>query len=554
MMLLHWGLLFMQEKKAMYNLPGDWAMEKEKIRGKKIPAAVIDIGAHSARMLIAEVNFLSGNFTPLEELEMPVPLGSEVFRYARISDTSIHLLCGILDNYKRKMEEYKVLRYRAVATSAVREAENAEIFIERIFHATNIKLSILEGADEARLDYISISGEMEEENGFFRNERTMIADIGTGACQISGYDKGRLLFTETLKVGTLRALELMPGTVSATAKRQYLADIINKASAELEHIFSDLGAGSLIVLGSSVRGLLPLLDHFSLQGSNGKTSFPEDQKKFRCYTWEDFKKLYQNVCHASTVQLCEKYFLSAETAETVSPCCMILDNLFHITGAEKMILPMTSTKYLLLKDFIEQEQGREHKKQSSFDIQMKALLSGTAGKYRCLDDVTMRTAAFSEYLFRRLESLHGLGEKERKILYAASMLHKCGLFINNQAYHKHSYYIIMNTQIPGLSLAERRLTALTVRYHRKSLPKNLHQEFAVLSGEERSIVNKLAAILRIGCALALTAASPENLVLKVSRERVKTSCPDDSILLSGFVPESDIEFFRSVFACNITFS
>jgi hypothetical protein len=54
--------------------------------------------------------------------------------------------------------------------------------------------------------------------------------------------------------------------------------------------------------------------------------------------------------------------------------------------------------------------------------------------------------------------------------------------------------------------------------------------------------------------LALTAASPENLLVKVSREQVKTSCPDDGILLSGFVPESDVEFFRSVFACNITFS
>lgn len=529
-------------------------MDKEKIKGKKIPAAVIDIGAHSARMLIAEVNFLSGSFTPLEELEMPVPLGSEVFRYARISDTAIHLLCSILDNYKRKMEEYKVARYCAVATSAVREAENAEIFIERVFHSTNIKLSILEGADEARLDYIAISGEREEKNGFFCKERTMIADIGTGACQISGYDKGKLLFTETLKVGTLRALELMPGTVSATAKRQYLADIINKSSAELEHISSDLGAASLIVLGSSVRGLLPLLDLVAEKEENGKIAGKKKNTKYCFYSREDFRKLYQKVCHAPTVTLCEKYLLSAEMAETVSPCCMILDNLFHITGAEKMILPMTSTKYLLLEDFIEQEQGREHKKQSSFDIQMKALLSGTAAKYRCLNDATIRTAAFCEYLFRRLERLHGLGEKERKILYASSMLYKCGLFINNEAYHKHSCYIIMNTQIPGLSLAERRLTALTVRYHRKSLPKNLHQEFAGLSGEERSIVNKLAAILRIGCALALTAASPENLLVKVSREQVKTSCPDDGILLSGFVPASDVEFFRSVFACNITFS
>ena len=76
------------------------ALQKEKNR--KLPAAVIDIGAHSARMLIAEVNFSSGSFTPLEELEMPVPLGSEVFRHARISEDSIRLLCGILNNYRKR--------------------------------------------------------------------------------------------------------------------------------------------------------------------------------------------------------------------------------------------------------------------------------------------------------------------------------------------------------------------------------------------------------------------------------------------------------------------
>ncbi|MBO4305101.1 MAG: hypothetical protein J6A21_10985 [Lentisphaeria bacterium] len=524
--------------------------EKAKKKTRKIPAAVIDIGAHSARMLVAEVDFYSGNFTPLEELEMPVPLGSDVFRHARISDNSIHLLCGILRNYAEKMKEYGVQRCRAIATSAVREAENAEIFIERIRHATGIDVSILEGADEARLDYIAVAGGKGGEEEFFRTERTMIADIGTGACQISGYDRGKLLFTETLKAGTLRALELMPGTVSATAGRQYLADIINKSFAELEHVSSDLGASTLVVLGSSARGLIPLLN--SLPGTpeakeRGVTGLPS-------YSARTFSLLYQATAHAGTSELCEKYSIPAEMAETVSPCCVILDNLFHITGAGRMVLPMTSTKYLLLEDFIQQEQGREQKKQSPFDTQLRALLEGTAAKYRCLNDVTLRTASFAGLLFRHLESIHGLGERERKILHASAMLHKCGLFIDNQGYHKHSYYIIMNTPIPGLSLEERQLTALTARYHRKSLPKNLHPEFASLTGEGRSVVCKLAAILRISCALALTAASPEDILLKVRRDKVTVSCPDDSILLSGFVPANDIGFFRSVFACEITFS
>ena len=522
--------------------------EKEKEKSRKLPAAVIDIGAHSARMLVAEVNFSSGSFTPLEELEMPVPLGSEVFRYARISEDSIRLLCGILNNYRKKMQEYGVVRCRAIATSAVREAENAEIFIERIFHSTGISLSILDGSDEARLDFLAVADEREE-NLPFRREKTMIADIGTGACQISGYEKGRMLFTETLKAGTLRALELTPGTISPAAKKQYLADIINKSFRELEHISSDLEASTLIVLGSSVRGLLPLLD---LQRKE-KGSAPEKQV-FPAYDKSEFMLLYQQISLASTDQLCEKYLLSAEIAETIIPSCVILDNLFHITNADKLLIPKTSTKYLLLKDFIEEEQGREQNKKSSFEDQMRAIIARTAVKYRCMDDGTLRTASFAAYLFHKLEKLHGLGERERRILYAASMLYKCGLFINNQAYHKHSAYLISNTQIPGLSAEDRAITALTVRYHRKSFPKPQHTEFAALQGKERSIINKLAAILRISCALSLTAATAENIVVKVKNDRVTVNCPDKFTLLAGFIPDADKDFFRSVFACPITFS
>ena len=122
----------------------------------KLLAATIDLGAHSARMLIAEYDGKHGTVEPLEELEVLVPLGSDVFRHGKISNPVIRMLCDVFLNFRNKMNEYGVADYKAIATSAVREAANAAILLERIAHFTGIRIVIFEGADEAKLDYIAV--------------------------------------------------------------------------------------------------------------------------------------------------------------------------------------------------------------------------------------------------------------------------------------------------------------------------------------------------------------------------------------------------------------
>ena len=389
-------------------------------------------------MLIAEVNVSDRSFVELEELEMPVPLGSNVFRTAMISDESIQILCGILRNFKQKMEEYGVMQYRAIATSAVREAGNAEIFIERVRHATGIEIQIFEGTDEARLDYIATISDVPAKYGFGK-KATLIANIGTGACQVSAYDCGQLCFTETLKVGTLRAIELMPGTFSSTAMVQFISMFVDKSLSELEHISGRIKAQTIIAMGSSVRTL------FRLTGRRGMIAASISR--------EEFFRLRSAILNMSLEEVSEKYRIPPDLAETIAPCCMILENLLRLTEAESIVIPMASTKNVLMRDFIHTELGIK----DIFDDQIHNLINRTAARYLCWNEYSERTSCFAERLFTLLEKLHGLGKRELLILRIAARLHRSGLFINNQAYHKHSYYIIMNTEIPGISMRERRM-------------------------------------------------------------------------------------------------
>ena len=503
-------------------------------KAEKKLMATIDIGAHSARMLIAEVNVADRSFVELEELEMPVPLGSNVFRTAMIADESIQILCGILRNFKQKMDEYGVTLCRAIATSAVREAGNAEIFIERVRHATGIDIRIFDGTDEARLDYIATVSDVPAKYGFARKS-TLIADIGTGACQVSAYDCGQLRFTETLKVGTLRAIELMPGTFSSTAMVQFVSTLVDKSFSELEHISGRIKAETIIAMGSSVRTLLRL--------TGRRTALAASLSR------DEFFKLRSDILNMSLEEVSETYRIPPDLAETIAPCCMILENLLRLTDAQSIVVPMASTRDVLMRDFIDTEFGIK----DIFDEQIHNLINRTAARYLCWNDYSERACRFAERLFTLLEKLHGLGKRELLILRIASRLHKSGLFVNNQAYHKHSHYLILNTEIPGISMRERRLAALVARYHRKAEPKILHPEYAVLNPEDRSILNKLASILRIACGLAATGAAPDHMNIRIEPDRVVIRLEDNISHFSESMVEIDTHYFRSVFARKVVF-
>ena len=123
-----------------------------------------------------------------------------------------------------------------------------------------------------------------------------------------------------------------------------------------------------------------------------------------------------------------------------------------------------------------------------------------------------------------------------------------------QSYHEHSAYIIRNTEIPGISPEQRRIAALVARYHRKDPPGMLHQDYAILPAADRERVNKLAAILRIACALGSMAASPGNLRVKIEPGQVTVRLGDDISFFPETMNDVDTTYFSSVYACRIRFA
>ena len=508
--------------------------EQEKVPEESQVLAVMDLGAHSARMLIAECS--SGEkIRILEDFDVSVPLGANVFQTGSVSAGSIRILCDVFRGFRQKMAEYGVTRYRAIATSAVREAANAEILLERVRHETGMEIRIFEGADEARLNYISVRNVLPRGNRFYRT-RSMMVDIGTGACQISVCEKGAMAFTETLKLGTLRVLELLPGAISITALREYLAPVIDNAFGELNHSGIDLKCDQILAMGSSVRTLIRLF-----RENTGRTVSPRLQKISRT----EFESMREGLASLSMEQISTRFDIPRDQAESVMPCSIILDDLFRITGASELLVPMVSLKQGLMSDFAHEIMTGTDR----FERQTLELAERTALRYHCDEAYFHLTTRFAELIFTRLATLHGLGPRSLLLLKIASIMHKSGLFINNQSYHKHSAYIISSTEIPGLSHEERIIAAFTARYHRKTVPLTQHQDFQALSASAKNEIRKLAAMLRLACLLAARGLDPARVRIRLARDRVLILSDETRPFpIKSSVIRTDLDFFENVFA------
>ena len=124
-----------------------------------------------------------------------------------------------------------------------------------------------------------------------------------------------------------------------------------------------------------------------------------------------------------------------------------------------------------------------------------------AEKYHVDLDHARNVAEVAVRLFDVLQADHGLGTRHRLLLRVAALLHEIGGFVSSRAHHKHSEYLIANSEIFGLNRNEIAMVSQIARYHRRSVPRPSHPAYMALPRESRVVVNKLAALLRVADAL-----------------------------------------------------
>lgn len=505
------------------------------------PVAVIDVGTTSLRMAVAEIHS-GGGVRHLETLTRAVNLGKDTFTKGRISKATMEDCVNVLKSYRQLLKEYGITQsdqIRVVATSAVREAENRLAFLDRVYSATGLEIEPIDEAEVSRITYLGIQPHLKADTELAAS-CSVVVEIGGGSTEVLIVHEGEVLYSHSYRLGSLRLRENVDiiRATRAQSKRIMRSQIEQTVNEVVQYVPTDRGTVELVALGGDVRfacgHLLPERD-------------PTDKELARL-PLDALSDFTDKLLSTSIDQLARKYHMGFPDAETVGPALLGYVMLGRALGVGHLLVSNTNLRDGLLEDLAASESWTD-----DFRDQVVRSAVELGRKFNFDEAHGLHVGKLCLSLFRALQAEHQLDSRYELLLYLSGLLHEIGLFISNRSYHKHSFYLIMNSELFGLAKQDMLVLALVARYHRRASPKPIHEGYNTLERERRIAVMKLAAMLRVADALDRSYSQRVD-EIRVVREKSKLviEVPDvDDLSLEQLALKQTGSLFEEIFGIPV---
>jgi exopolyphosphatase/guanosine-5'-triphosphate,3'-diphosphate pyrophosphatase len=428
--------------------------------------AAIDVGSNSIRQIIADVR-IDGTIDVVDEMKVHPRLGRG------LHESGIARMATLA-------KQFGAVRVEAVATSAVREAENSELFLARVKQATGLRLRVVSGEDEARMSFRSALAHFDLKTG-----RSVIMDIGGGSMQLSLAAEGVVDQLISLPLGALRLTERF---LSETGKRvKGLKRLRKHVRKQLKPVLAirDWRGARLIGSGGTFTNLAGM--HLTRQGM-----FTAKSVHGTVISRVDLEHILDTLAEMSVEERRSTPGLNADRSDIiVAGVAVIAEVLSRLD-----MRAVTVSRYGI----------REGLLLEAAQVTPVAADSGEA-RERSVRELCERchyerkhshaVQAQALKLFDALRDRLDLTEDDRRTLADAALLHDIGYHINYDRHHKHSYHLVLHADLLGITPEEQVMIANVARYHRGARPKKRHRNYGQLDKPLRQRVKKLAAILRV---------------------------------------------------------
>ena len=188
--------------------------------------AAIDIGSNAMRLLINNVIDYKGKkiYKKVDIIRVPIRLGTEAFTKGFISSKTIEKFIYAMKAYANLMQAHEIVKFRACATSALREASNRKEIVELVRKKTGINLEIISGEEEAKIIYSTHIEKIINKFSSF-----LYVDVGGGSVEITLFEKGEVSSSRSFNIGTLRMLNNLVNETLWNEVKKWVEDItLNK--------------------------------------------------------------------------------------------------------------------------------------------------------------------------------------------------------------------------------------------------------------------------------------------------------------------------------------
>jgi len=442
--------------------------------------AAIDVGTNSFHLLIARVG-ADGVIEPIDRAKEMVRLGDSAFK-GTISAEAFARGVEAIKRFREAAERASADALVAVATSATREAENGGDFVRVIRDETGIELNVIGGDEEARLIYLGARSTLN-----LGGKRALIVDIGGGSVEMIVGDARERYYTSSLKLGVLRLLDqIQPSDPITPDQRARLAELLHRQLEAPVAAARSIGFDVVAMSSGTARAVAELL--------------PPGPEKPRLVKFKDVFALEDRLCALSAADRAKLPGLDAKRVDSIVPGVILVRSLLEVAHADEYVLCDTALREGLVFDYVARHRPDIQIIDEIPDLRRRSVVQ-LARRYQTNLVHSEHVARLALDLFRGTRTLHNLPNSDGELLEFAALLHDIGFHISSSKHHKHTAYLIANTDMKGFSADEVTLLSLVARYHRKATPKDTHEAFVKLGPELQRRIRVLAAFLRVADGL-----------------------------------------------------
>lgn len=446
--------------------------------------AVIDIGSLTARLKIFEVS-AKGKPKEIETVRKFTGLGTKSYSSGIIQSAQVEELCKCLKMFDEKCKEYHVARVFCVATSAFRDASNAEVVIEKVRTRTGFKIKVLDNSMERYYQTLAVQA-IYPDFAKIISSGTMMLDIGSGSIQASVYDKSEFVFSQNLLLGSLRISAKLADLQNKTVHYEKVAEEFIAQDFEDYHAVEPKGIVYKNLIAFS--GEMGYIKKLAGYGPNDSAILSK----------EEFLKAYEYLLKTRPADLTLNDDIPSMIAPLLLPTALLVKNMLEYTGVDTIYMPHASLSDGIIYYYC--VNSLDLKTDISPDSYLISASRHIAKRYRSSKKHIEYVEKAALQFFDETKKISGLGSRDRLLLQVAVILHEIGKFVHSRNHSDVAYSIIENTNLMGLDHEEINMVAMIVRLYPRNNPYDSYY-YSLLPTDQKVIVSKLASILKIADAL-----------------------------------------------------
>lgn len=308
-------------------------MSRSPAPGFPLDAAAVDVGSNAIRFLAARFHAPT-RWTVLDAQRAPVRVGRGVFASGEVGAETTEAAAAVLAGFAGRMRELGVARYRAVATSAVRESTDRERFVQRVAQRSGLRLEVIDGGEEARLGWVAVRTRVP-----LGAAPWLVTDLGGGSLEISLMDARGIRSSESRRLGAVRLLAATPRT--GVEELHGLRDFVQRELHDLRPPTADGGLAGMAALGGNIEALARLAG--AAPDPDGVSLVPRAR----------LRELQETLAEVPLPQRAAHFALPTDRADVVLAGAVIYEHIAGAMGMEQVHVPHVGVKEGILVDIVE---------------------------------------------------------------------------------------------------------------------------------------------------------------------------------------------------------